>query len=57
MKQVVIFILLALFLSPAINGQETPQYEVKIITTIESIIPNGIGRSRLISTDQEVDYK
>nr|WP_319273021.1 hypothetical protein [uncultured Draconibacterium sp.] len=57
MKQTIIFILLALFISPITNGQETPQYEVKIITTIESIIPSGVGRSRLISTDQEVDYK
>ena len=30
---------------------------MKIITSIESIVPNGIGRSRLISTDSEVDYK
>lgn len=57
MKQVFIFILLALFLSPVANGQENPQYEVKIITTIESIIPSGIGRSRLLSTDHKVDYK
>ena len=57
MKQVIIFILLALFISPIANGQETPQYEVKIITTIESIIPSGVGRSRLISTDHEVDYR
>nr|WP_321355093.1 hypothetical protein [uncultured Draconibacterium sp.] len=57
MKQVLMFILLALVLSPAANGQENPQYEVKIITTIESIIPSGVGRSRLLSTDHEVDYK
>ena len=57
MKQVLMFILLALVLSPAANGQETPQYEVKIITTIESIIPSGVGRSRLLSTDHELDYK
>ncbi|WP_321371709.1 hypothetical protein [uncultured Draconibacterium sp.] len=57
MKQVLMFILLALVLAPAATGQETPQYEVKIVTTIESIIPSGVGRSRLISTDAEVDYK
>ncbi|MDX8340765.1 hypothetical protein SLH46_16330 [Draconibacterium sp. IB214405] len=57
MKQALIFTLLAVLLLPTAKGQETPQYEVKIITTIESIIPNGIGRSRLISTDAEVDYK
>jgi hypothetical protein len=39
------------------QAQDKPVYEVKIITSIESIIPNGIGRSRLISTDAEVDYR
>ncbi|MFV0376088.1 MAG: hypothetical protein ACK5JD_02160 [Mangrovibacterium sp.] len=57
MKQVLLFLLLALALSPVTNGQENPQYEVKIITTIESIIPSGAGRSRMIATDAEVDYK
>lgn len=57
MKRVIIFTLLALLISPIAKGQEKPQYEVKIITTIESIIPSGVGRSRLISTDHKVDYK
>ena len=38
-------------------AQKNPIYEVKIITCIESIVPNGVGRSRLISTDSNVDYK
>lgn len=33
------------------------QVEYKVITSIESIVPNGIGRSRLISAVEEKDYK
>ncbi|CDF78083.1 conserved hypothetical protein [Formosa agariphila KMM 3901] len=33
------------------------QVEYKIITSVESIVPNGIGRSRLISSVDERDYK
>lgn len=32
------------------------QYEVKVITSVESIVPNGLGRSRLISANAERDY-
>lgn len=31
-------------------------WEFKVITTIESIVPGGMGRSRLIEADQEIDY-
>lgn len=31
-------------------------YEYQIVTVIESIIPNGLGRSRMISTNAERDY-
>ncbi|EAQ51044.1 hypothetical protein MED217_15915 [Leeuwenhoekiella blandensis MED217] len=31
--------------------------EYQTVTVIESIIPNGIGRSRMISTEAERDYK
>ncbi|WP_040281213.1 hypothetical protein [Psychroserpens damuponensis] len=33
------------------------QVEYKIITSVESIVPNGLGRSRLISASDERDYK
>lgn len=33
------------------------RYEYSIITTIESIIPGGIGRSRMLYSKQKVDYK
>ncbi|CAN5591934.1 hypothetical protein BH11BAC2_BH11BAC2_23350 [soil metagenome] len=31
--------------------------EVKVITTIESIVPMGLGRSRIIDEAQPIDYK
>jgi hypothetical protein len=31
--------------------------EYKIITTVESIVPGGVGRSRMIENSEEVDYK
>ena len=33
------------------------QYEYKIISVIESVVPNGLGRSRMLSETQPVDYK
>ncbi len=57
MKKIFLFILFVLLISTATEAQNKPVYEVKIITSIESIIPNGVGRSRLIATDSEVDYR
>ncbi|WP_206082249.1 hypothetical protein [Maribellus sediminis] len=57
MKRTVILTAIVLMMSLISEAQEKPVYEVKIITSIESIIPNGIGRSRLISTDSDVDYR
>lgn len=31
-------------------------YEFKIVTSVESIVPGGIGRSRIIENGSEVDY-
>lgn len=33
------------------------EFEVKVITSVESIIPSGLGRSRLISANDERNYK
>lgn len=33
------------------------EFEIKVITSVESIIPDGLGRSRLISTNDKRDYK
>jgi hypothetical protein len=35
----------------------TAQTEYKVITSVESIVPNGLGRSRLISSNDVKDYK
>ncbi len=32
-------------------------YEFQIITVIESIVPNGLGRSRMLTTNETRDYK
>ncbi len=39
------------FRSPAPDGNSHPAYMYKQITTIESVIPGGLGRSRILSTD------
>lgn len=33
------------------------KYEFKIITTVESIVPNGLGRSRMVSSNDVRDYR
>lgn len=33
------------------------QVEYKIITSVESIVPAGLGRSRLVASEAERDYK
>jgi hypothetical protein len=42
-----------LFLSIGANAQT---YQYKIVTSIESVVPGGIGRSRIIENGAEVDY-
>lgn len=32
------------------------QVEYKVVTSVESIVPNGLGRSRLISSNVDRDY-
>lgn len=36
---------------------QKPQVEYKVVTSVESIVPNGLGRSRLISSNEERNYK
>jgi hypothetical protein len=33
------------------------QVEYKVVTSVESIVPNGLGRSRIISANDQKDYK
>ncbi|MDO6809443.1 hypothetical protein Q4603_12510 [Zobellia galactanivorans] len=47
---VIAFVLIATTLS--VNAQE-----IKIITSVESIVPNGLGRSRIIDAQEEKDFE
>lgn len=51
MKKIIVtaFLLAGLF----VNAQG---FQYKIVTTIESVVPGGIGRSRIIENGTEVDY-
>jgi hypothetical protein len=51
MKKLII-LSIALFVSAAASAQE-----YKVITTVESIVPLGIGRSRMLDAKQAQDYK
>ncbi|MDO6519143.1 hypothetical protein [Zobellia uliginosa] len=47
---VIAFVLMATTLS--VNAQE-----IKIITSVESIVPSGLGRSRIIDAQEEKDFE
>ena len=51
-KNLFVFLMLITF-----NSNLFAQVEYKIITSVESIIPSGLGRSRLISAEEERNYK
>jgi hypothetical protein len=54
MKKNLFLATLAIATFNEINAQS---FEYKIITSVESIVPMGIGRSRIISSDEDQDYK
>ncbi|GAA4234378.1 hypothetical protein GCM10022291_13560 [Postechiella marina] len=37
--------------------ETSAQVEYKVVTSVESIVPNGLGRSRIISANDTKDYK
>lgn len=52
MKKILLLpILLALFCF------DLQAQQFKVVTSVESIVPNGMGRSRIINTLEEKDYK
>ncbi|UNY98062.1 hypothetical protein MQE36_13325 [Zhouia spongiae] len=53
MKKTLLF--LGLLLLACIESHA--QVEYKVITSVESIVPNGLGRSRIISAEEEKNYK
>lgn len=54
MKKVMLSMLLIVVTAFTMNAQAV---EYKIITSVESIVPNGLGRSRLMSANEDKDYK
>lgn len=52
MKKLVAVILLAIFFN---LNEAKAQVEYKVITVVESIVPGGLGRSRLIESTSDVD--
>ncbi|WP_347922808.1 hypothetical protein [Pontimicrobium sp. SW4] len=53
MKKLLFVFTLTLFSFLDLNAQ----IEYKVITSVESIVPAGLGRSRIISTEDQRDYK
>ena len=53
MKKLLIVFTIALFSYLDTNAQ----VEYKVVTSVESIVPAGMGRSRLLSSNEERDYK
>jgi hypothetical protein len=52
MKKIVFIAIVALAFTFEMNAQQ-----FKVITSVESIVPNGLGRSRIINAQEEKDYK
>ncbi len=52
MKRILLLAFLAMAALPAASAQQ-----FKVITCVESIVPNGLGRSRIINALEEKDYK
>lgn len=53
MKKVFLVAVMSLVTFIEVNAQS---YEYKVITTVESIVPMGLGRSRIVSAEEEKDY-
>jgi hypothetical protein len=54
MKRILIVAAVVLF---SLTNLQAQNYEYKVITSVESIVPNGLGRSRLISVNDKRDYQ
>ncbi|NNL01748.1 MAG: hypothetical protein HKP39_05690 [Eudoraea sp.] len=52
MKKVFFIAFLILAATLEVNAQQ-----FKVITSVDSIVPNGVGRSRIVNTMEEKDYK
>ena len=52
MKKVLLLAFLLIAGGLSVNAQQ-----FKVITSVESIVPNGLGRSRIINAQEEKDYR
>ncbi len=52
MKKILLIAFVSLAATIDINAQQ-----FKVITSVESIVPNGLGRSRIINAMEEKDYR
>jgi len=43
--------------SVSLTEMNAQSFEYKIVTNIESIVPMGLGRSRIVSKNEEKNYK
>jgi len=51
MKKIVLIASLILFTTTEINAQQ-----IKVITSVESIVPSGLGRSRIVDAQEEKNF-
>ncbi|MCB0465890.1 MAG: hypothetical protein KDC78_09515 [Aequorivita sp.] len=57
-KLATIFAFYVLFIAPVFSQETTNQaFEIKVITSVESVVPSGLGRSRILSSNDERDYE
>ena len=54
MKKILFIACITLVCVVPANAQ---QYEYKIVTSVESIVPAGLGRSRLVAASEDRNYK
>ena len=54
MKKIYLLFIISIILTTGVSAQK---YEFNIVTVIESIIPGGLGRSRMITPTVSVNYK
>lgn len=52
MKKIVLFVSLAILAFVDANAQQ-----FKVITSVESIVPSGLGRSRIIDAQEDKDFE
>lgn len=59
MRNIISVVTLLIVITTNVFSQETSKqaFKIKVITIVESIIPSGLGRSRLISSNNERAYK